>query len=341
VLWCAWLLLSVRRTLDWVEPHRRWPARSAMALAITALLVLPPWWVYRGDPFYTAYDEMPGMDAALDEPQFDPETVMAEQYERVDAALAALAPQRPGEVDLYLVAFAGDGNEAVFGNEVRYARDLFEQRFDGAGRVLVLANDPGTAETRPLATLANLRRALAGIGARIDRGEDIVAVFLTSHGSEDHELIVSLDPLPLTQITPDALASAFEDAGIGWRIAIVSACYSGGFVEALAGDRSLVLTAARRDRTSFGCGADSEITYFGRAFLVQGLNRRDGFVAAFEYAKREIAKREADEGKTASEPQMASSAAIETQLVRWRDGIDLGGRVPFSAGGEAGVDASR
>jgi hypothetical protein len=74
---------------------------------------------------------------------------------------------------------------------------------------------------------------------------------------------------------------------------------------------------------------------------VQGLNRRDGFVAAFDYAKREIAKREADEGKPSSEPQIASSAAIEAQLARWRGGIELGERVPFAAGGEAAVDARR
>ncbi|HET7843428.1 MAG TPA: C13 family peptidase [Xanthomonadales bacterium] len=341
LLWCAWLLLAVRRTLDWLEPYRRWTVRTGAALAITFLLVLPPWWVYVDDLFYTAFEDAPNAMAGTGAPPFEPEVVMAEQYERVDAALAALAPQRPGRVDLYLVAFAGDGSEAVFGNEVRYARQLFEQRFDGAGRVLVLANDPKTTGTVPLATLANLRRTLAGIGARIDPREDIVAVFLTSHGSEDHELYVSLDPLPLAQVTPDALATAFADAKIDWRVAIVSACYSGGFVDALSGEHSLVLTAARSDRTSFGCGSDSDITYFGRAFLVHGLNRRDTLIDAFDYAKREIARREEDEGKTPSEPQLASSAAIEAQLDRWRKDIVLGTRVPFRHGDGASGTAGR
>jgi len=338
LLWCAWLLLAVRRTLDWLEPYRRWPVRTAVAFAITFALVLPPWWIYRGDLFYTAFDEMPDEPGEPQPPPFEPEVVMAEQYARVDAALADLAPQRPGQVDLYLVAFAGDGGEEVFGNEVRYARELFERRFDGRGRTLVLANDPDTTGAVPLATLTNLRRALAGIGKRIDRSEDIVAVFLTSHGSEDHELYVALDPLPLAQVTPDALAGAFADADIDWRVAIVSACYSGGFVDALSGEHALVLTASRSDRTSFGCGSDSDITYFGRAFLVHGLNRRDSFVAAFDYAKREIARREHAEGKPPSEPQIASSAAIEGQLDRWRSGIVLGPRVAF--GGAAATRGS-
>lgn len=340
VLWCAWLLLAVRRTLDWLEPYRRWPARTFAALAITLALVLPPWWIHRGAFFYADFEDDYYADEETAAPAFEPEVVMAEQYRLVDAELAALAPQRPGKVDLYLIAFAGDGGEAVFGNEVRYARDVFEQRYDAKGRTLLLLNDPGTTGETALATLTNLRRALAGIGARIDRSEDIVAVFMTSHGSEDHELYVALDPLPLAQVTPDSLALAFADAGIEWRVAIVSACYSGGFVDALAAPRTLVIAAARRDRTSFGCGADSDITYFGRAFLAHGLNRRDTLVDAFDYAKREIAQRERAEDKTPSEPQIASSPEIEAQLALWRDGIALGGRVVFRGGATGDASAA-
>jgi hypothetical protein len=81
VIWCAWLLLAVRRTLDWLEPHRGWPVRSIAALAIAFACVLPPWFVHRGDPFYTAYDEaLPGFDPDPEPPAFEPEVVMADQY---------------------------------------------------------------------------------------------------------------------------------------------------------------------------------------------------------------------------------------------------------------------
>ena len=51
----------------------------------------------------------------------------------------------------------------------------------------------------------------------------------------------------------------------------------------------MIITAARADRTSFGCGTQSEITDFGRAFFVDGLNHNDSFEAAFDEARPLIA----------------------------------------------------
>ena len=75
---------------------------------------------------------------------------------------------------------------------------------------------------------------------------------------------------------PDDLADALKtNPGIRWKVVVVNACYSGGFVDALRDDSTLVITSARADRTSFGCGADSDITYFGKAFLAEALNQHD------------------------------------------------------------------
>ncbi len=76
---------------------------------------------------------------------------------------------------------------------------------------------------------------------------------------------------------------------------VISACYSGGFIDALRDDSTLVLTSARTDRTSFGCGADSDITYFGKAFLVDALNKTDSLIDAFAMARTTIAQWERDD----------------------------------------------
>src|SRR5690606_18665546 len=55
------------------------------------------------------------------------------------ADVAALAPQRPGSVDLYVVGFAGDSTEDVFRNEVAYLDTLASNRFDARG-VVTLVN---------------------------------------------------------------------------------------------------------------------------------------------------------------------------------------------------------
>src|SRR3546814_8238085 len=74
-----------------------------------------------------------------------------------------------------------------------------------------------------------------------------------------------MGPLPLDQIGAPDLAGILALHPFKWKVVVVNACYSGGFVPPLRGPGTLVLTAARSDRSSFGCGSDSDITYFGKA----------------------------------------------------------------------------
>ncbi len=327
----AWLALAAACALAWLDPFRPRRIRLPVALAAGLALVLP--WQFLGASsfFYpSAWDELPAPEPAR--PALDAERVLSEQLPRVDAAVAALDPGTAGAADLWVVAFAGDGGEDVFRNEALYAERLFGERFAATGRTLVLVNHRDTVETRPLATRTNLRRALAGIGGRMEREHDILMLFLSTHGSDDHELAVSLDPLPLATIRPEDLSAALADAGIHWRVVVVSACYAGGFVPALQAPDALVLTAARADRTSFGCGVESEITYFGRAWLVEALNRTTSFTTAFEQARERIAAWERDEDKTPSEPQIATAPEIEAQLAHWAATLPDAEPVPFEAG---------
>lgn len=317
-------LVCLARTRHFVPDAtrlRRWTAPLVVpALAMFLLGRSDNWSSY----YYTEEDAMeeaaataepPRADANLD---VDPEDLLAIQDDLVDTQLAGLAAQRPGTIDLYALALGGDASESVFRNEVNLALQRFEARFGTTQRSLRLLNHIDTLDDTPLATRRNLARALAGIGRVIDPAEDIVLVFLTSHGSIDHEWLVQLGDYALTQIVPEDLAEAFDDAGIRWRIAIVSACYSGGWIEPLRSPTSLVISSARADRTSFGCGRDAELTYFGRAFLSGALAVEDDLVAAFAAAAKKVAERERAEGFEASEPQIAAGSAVLAQLAAWR-----------------------
>ncbi|MCB1629987.1 MAG: peptidase C13, partial [Xanthomonadales bacterium] len=203
-------------------------------------------------------------------------------------------------------------------------QQLFDQRFGTRGRSLALLNHPDSTERKPLATLSNLRLALQGVAQRMDTEQDLLLLFLTSHGSDDHQLYVDLLGLPLDQIEPNQLRAALDDSGIRWRVLVVSACYSGGFIDALADPRTLIITAAREDRSSFGCGPDSDFTYFGRAYFIHALNQTSDFQSAFKLAAEEIAEREAEEERLASEPQIRVGAEISAQLEAWQRGFDPG-----------------
>ena len=258
-----------------------------------------------------------------------PEQLIYAQPQLVRNALAQLTPRIDGKPNLYLVAFAGDASEDVFRNEVEYAAKLFPARFGAATHTLVLENNPASLSTRPLASWSNLEATLDGL-ARVMHPDDILMLYVTSHGSEDHYLLVDMDPVPLDQIGANDLAGILHEHAFRWKVVVVNACYSGGFVPPLRGDGTLVITAARSDRSSFGCGSDSDITYFGKAWLVDALNHTDNFIDAFQRASTTIAGWENRDKLTPSEPQIDVGKGITAQLDLWRKGVEPGAEVPFA-----------
>jgi len=92
----------------------------------------------------------------------------------------------------------------------------------------------------------------------------------------------------------------------------------------------LVITAARRDRTSFGCGSESEITWFGKAFLQDGLNQTTDFERGFEIASKRIREWELADGEQASVPQIDAGWAIRKHLATWRATLPPSRAVAFS-----------
>lgn len=258
-----------------------------------------------------------------------PEQVMVAQPDLLDREIAQLKPRTPGRVNLYAIAFAGDGSENVFRNEAEYFQKLFAQRFHEAGHVLVLENNPASLTTRPLADWSNLETALDAIAAKMDPNQDVLLLYLTTHGSEDHTLLVDMDPLPLDQIGAQDLPGILGEHPFKHKVVIVNACYSGGFIPRLRGPGTMIIAAARADRSSFGCGEQSQLTWFGHAFLVDALNRTGDFAQAFQLARRQVAQWEQRDGYTPSEPQISIGAGIQAQLDGWEKQNPPGAPVPF------------
>lgn len=259
-----------------------------------------------------------------------PEQVLYAQTARMQDAIGKLTPRVSDRVNLYVIAFAGVGEENVFRNEAEFVVHLFDERFDAAGHTLLLVNNPQTLQTQPLASLTNLETAIDAVADRMDADTDILLLFMTSHGSQDHVLSVSMDPLPLDQIGPDDLSDVLQQARIHNKVLIISACYSGGFIKPLEDNATMIITAAREDRSSFGCGTDSDITDFGRAFFVEGLNHTDSFTDAFKVAASLVDAWEVRDNEKHSYPQISSTPQIESALAKWRRGIHLGPPVPFA-----------
>ena len=259
-----------------------------------------------------------------------PEQVMVAQPDLLGREIAQLKPRTPGRVNLYAIVFAGDGSENVFRNEAEYFDKLFTQRFHETGHVVVLENNPASLTTRPLADCSNLESALDAIAAKMDPQQDILLLYLTTHGSEDHTLLVDMDPLPLDQIGARDLPGILGEHPFKYKVVIVNACYSGGFIPPLRGPGTMIITAARADRSSFGCGEQSQLTWFGHAFLVDALNRTGEFDQAFQVARKDVAQWEKRDGYTPSEPQINIGAGIRAPLSAWEKQNPPGPEVSFA-----------
>ena len=254
------------------------------------------------------------------------ETALYQQRRLLDKSLAALAPRDPARINLYMLSVAGDGSQEVFRREVEFVRDQFATRFGVKGHSLELINSRTTLDKVPMATLTSIGESLNAIAARMDKETDILFLFLTSHGSEEHELSLAQNGMSLRGLAAKELGRMLKASGIRWKVVVVSACYGGGFIDAVKDDHTLILTAARRDRMSFGCEDDNDFTYFGRAFFKDSLPTSNSFQDAFRKAEMLIKDWERKDVKNAvgkiaekthSMPQMLSPAPVEDYLRRW------------------------
>ena len=228
--------------------------------------------------------------------------------------ISALRPRRAGGGEIWLLSAGLWSGEGVFLREATMAREVFDRHLGTAGHSLLLVNNRGTASRLPPATPRTIVTALAAIGRRMDRRDDVLAVFITTHGSRDHRLLIDRERARRVGLSPRWLRHAIDWTGARWRVVVLSACYSGGFVEALANPQTLVVTAAAADRTSFGCGDRERLTYFGEAYVDGALRQTGSLIDSFPLAVARIAEREGAEGFTPSDPRFVLGSEIEGRL---------------------------
>jgi len=246
------------------------------------------------------------------------EALLFHEAERIDRAV--LAMHRPANLPVagFFLGFAGVGEQRVFASEIALADRVIGTRYGTSTRSLQLLNDRRNTADPMFATPSSLRHALHDIAMRMNLDQDVLFLALSSHGSEEGALSVSYDDLPFNDLHPEDLASALHEAGIQWRVIIVSACYSGAFVEPLRDDRTIVITASAVDRTSFGCSDDRDLTYFGEAFYRDALPTAPDLRTAFQRAVAAIVEREQNEDIEASHPQAYFGREIELHLRKLR-----------------------
>lgn len=134
-------------------------------------------------------------------------------------------------------------------------------------------------------------------------------LYFTSHGTPSGVLIgdIIVDPRTIAKLVNEACADRMT-------VVVVSSCFSGVFVPALQTENRMILTAARPDRTSFGCGEANMYTFFDQCFL-ESIPQSRNFPGLAAQVQSCVAKREIAEGATPpSEPQVSVGFNIAQSL---------------------------
>jgi Peptidase C13 family len=232
----------------------------------------------------------------------------------LEEALAAVPKSDEKTPALYALSVAGVASQRVFEREVKAVTQLMKD--SGALYAGQLINSKSTLNNAPIATLTSLTDMLTRIGEQMHREQDVLLLYLTSHGSgtsEGHEFQLEHGGAELAQLRPEDLRTLLDAANIKHRVIILSACYAGGWANAMKDDNTVVIMAARADRTSFGCTDHNDWTWFGEALMKEQWPalKANGWdlKKAFEAAKATVAQREKAEDYEPSEPQASFGEA--------------------------------
>jgi hypothetical protein len=225
----------------------------------------------------------------------------------------------PGKWRVLIVA--GDDSIAAFDSAAdRLAADL-AARGDLADAVQRYSARSGT--TRPSGIyLANVDNVLEGIAALRPVAGQSCFVFATSHGLPKRGLYLpakSAEPY----LTPERLDRALsKGCGTVPTVVVLSGCYTGTYLRApLERPNRAIITAARADRTSFGCGSGDKFTEFDNCFLGALEGGRGGWPQVFDATGACVALREKELGyKPPSEPQGWFGPDTATLGLPWRGG---------------------
>jgi len=133
--------------------------------------------------------------------------------------------------------------------------------------------------------------------------DDVVFVAISTHGAPKVLARKVGDSEPIV-LSSRGLARMLAPLARLPSVVVISACYSGSLIADLRTPRRIIITAARADRSSFGCEPDSRHTFFGQAEL-DGFGQPDRSLSdVLDVIRQDVSRMERDQQVTASEPQV-------------------------------------
>lgn len=157
------------------------------------------------------------------------------------------------------------------------------------------------------------KELMAGLKGAADRTTGGCLIYYTSHGNPDG--VVMDVKGEIYMIAPRHMGLLLDQACPGKpAIVFISACFSGVFIPQLEGSDRMVMTAARKDRSSFGCSTDDKYPFFDDCFL-QSVGKTRTFPGLPPAIQACVAAKEKALGLgPPSEPQASIGADLRMKL---------------------------
>jgi hypothetical protein len=224
----------------------------------------------------------------------EPQTTLSAQQQQ-----ATNAPAKSGRLFYIGLAFY---SESWSENDVVDLAATLQRASQYSVVPMIASNVASGARHYPIADDATIA-TLVGTAAAQAGPDDIVFVDISSHGAS-RVLARKVGNHAPTALSSRQLARKLEPLAGHRTVIIISACYSGSLIGDLRAPERIIITAARADRSSFGCAPDSRHTFFGEA-EVHAFGQQDRSLhQVFAVIRDDVARMESMKHYQPSEPQV-------------------------------------
>jgi Peptidase C13 family len=218
------------------------------------------------------------------------------------------------EPRILFAGFAMHAQSKAFRQDVLLAAKVV-QSMDAQAIVFKLANPVTDQEADlPYATRENVEQIIDEL-SRLARPQDKIVLLLSTHGNKEI-LAINAGNQDYGVVSTADLQKWLRKLNDKPVVLALSACYSGSFIAPLKNTNSIILTAADKDHSSFGCNYQSTNTFFVEETFGTSFDLKKSLLEVFESAKTNIDKKEKRMGLSpASNPQVEVGTAMKKLAV--------------------------
>ncbi len=231
------------------------------------------------------------------------DALIQKQLAAVEAGLKSLPAGQKATVYL---GFAMHSESKAFHGDVMLGLQRFKELNPNTYPV-ILSNKKETSDLEyPFATVYSMRKVFDQLPAIVrDKNVDLV-LLASTHGNKEL-LSIYIDKY-YTGINPTMLRdwlAPLSNNVANRSLLILSACYSGSFIDTLKVSNRTIMTSASATTQSFGCAYEDKNTYFIEALLKDKINPNESVQTWFDRASKAVLNKETEKNAgVPSSPQL-------------------------------------